>query len=241
MTTMVARLGSMWSRMTASGEGLWSRFKPSWLPESTGSRQEGLDLAAHRRLAHQLHRNLSADGVPRSVLLSTPRENHISAVAGIHLACVVAEELHASVLLIDASDEGEVGQLLGSGTTRGLTDLLTDPAGRLEEAVLSSSRPDVAFLPRGPGAGSATGLSPDHPGQLLSRISEHWDFVIVAAGGVLNNPLALAMAPYVGQVLLLVTEHETQVEDIDEARMTLDFCKARDVSLVVNLASNRSS
>jgi len=142
----------------------------------------------------------------------------------------MAEELLRPVLLVDAADDCEVSRILGSLASQGLSDF---PMRPLQELVLPTSQQNVWFLSRGAVQGSSFSASPENAHDLLVRSARQWDFVVVAGGPVLKNSLPLAMAPYVGHVLLLVTENRTYIDDIDAAQTALELCKARNVSLVL--------
>ena len=60
-----------------------------------------------------------------------------------------------------------------------------------------------------------------------------YDFVLLSGGSVLDDSMALALAPHVGGVLLLVVENKTTVEGLDAAQDALSLCKARKVGLVL--------
>ena len=59
----------------------------------------------------------------------------------------------------------------------------------------------------------------------------------MAGGPVLTNSVALAMVPHVGRILLLVSENNTYIADIDAAQNALELCGAREVSLVMTEAA----
>jgi Mrp family chromosome partitioning ATPase len=219
--------------MTDNGNGIHNsnrshRWWQIW------KRERDLDLAAYRRLALQLHHGLPrADNASRSVLIVTPNESRFWAKGCVTLASCMAEELRRPVLLVDADDDCEVSRMLGSPASPGLTDFLADPVRPLQELALSTSQQNVWFLSRGTSQGSPCPASPENAHDLLARSCKQWDFVVVAGGPVLRNSFALAMAPYVGRVLLLVIENRTHIEDIDVAQNALEQCRAQNVSLVL--------
>lgn len=197
-------------------------------------RGRSLDLSAYRRLALQLHLGLNrGDNAARSALVVTANESRLGATGSLTLASCMAEELQRPALLIDATADGEVGKILHSPETQGLTDFLKDPMRPVQELVLPTSQQNVWFLSRGTAKGSSFPASPENARDLLVRAAKQWDFVVVAGGPVLQNSLPLAMAPHVGRVLLLVMENRTYKEDIARAQSALELCKAQNVSLVM--------
>jgi hypothetical protein len=145
----------------------------------------------------------------------------------------MAEELSRPVLLVDATQDSEVSHLLHTPASAGLTDFLADPMRPVQELAFPTSQPNLWFLSRGTGKGPSSPASPENAHDLLLRSAKQWDFTVIAGGAVLKNALALAMAPCVGRVLLLVMENRTHLDDIDAAQNALQQCHARNVSLVL--------
>lgn len=197
-----------------------------------GSDRHDQDLAAYRRLALQLHYDLPRPDNPRSVLIVTPATSTLGARGSLILASCVAEELRRPILLIDACLRGpEVSRILNCTAVAGFSDFLSDPTQPLDNVVLPTNNENVWFLPAG-GALSRP-ISPDSVSQFLKTAEARFEFVLVSGGSVLNDSLALSLAPCVGSVLLLVVENETMVQDLNAAQDALGFCKARKVGLVL--------
>jgi len=212
-----------------SGIGRWWQALKRY-----GDSDAELDLAPYRRLAVQLHYGLPRAGeVSRSVLVVTPNESRYWAEGCVTLASSMAEELHRPVLLVDADDSGEVGRMIESPSSSGLADFLSDPRRPLHKLALPTSQKNLSFLPAGAGRDAAFSAAPENAKELLTQSGQQWDFVLVAGGPVLKNSMTLAMAPYVGRVLLLVIEDRTHLEDIDAAHYALQQCNAQNVSLVL--------
>ena len=126
-----------------------------------------------------------------------------------------------------------MSHLLGCDGAPGLSDYLgADPKMPLADLVFPTTYPNVAFLPAGAPATLSKPAPPDEIAGLLLAMQQQYDFVLLCGGSVLNNSVALAVAPYLGCVLLLAVENETLVEDLDAAQDALAFCKARKVGIV---------
>lgn len=217
--------------MNPNGNGFLARWRRLWQGRIPAPEQ---NLAPYRRLALQLHYDLPREDGCRSVLLATPNPSPVSVQGSVALACCLTEELLRPVLLIDACPkQPAVSHLLGCAGAPGLSDYLAaGPKMPLADLVLPTTYAYVAFLP----AGTPTTLSkpapPDEIAGLLRAIQQQYDFVLLCGGSLLNNSFALAVAPYVGCVLLLAVENETLVGDLDSAQDALAFCKARKVGIV---------
>jgi Mrp family chromosome partitioning ATPase len=190
----------------------------------------------YRRLALQLHCDLPRGEAPRSALLVTPTNSQVGAHSSTMLACCLAAELHRSVLLIDSSTQrSDATQILNCSDRRGLSDLLSDSGPALEELVLPTSCENVFFLPAG-SYSNGHSASQQNAKKHLRIAESRYDFVLLSGGSVLDDAAALAVAPSVGCVLLLVIEAQTALSDMRSAETALDSCKARKVGLVLTTA-----
>jgi tyrosine-protein kinase Etk/Wzc len=164
----------------------------------------------------------------------TPESYSLSAKSSITLAMSLADELKRPVLLVDASlKSAEATRVLGCTGERGLTDFLAETSLSIAELALQTTHPQVSFLPAGTRATSGSPALPEQLTALFEAIFQDYDFLILSGGSVLNESMALALAPHVGCVLLLAIENETTVDDLDAAQHALDFCRARKVGLVL--------
>lgn len=246
-----ARLIGVWDRVTSrihtngngavhDGQGAAKLPMSKRLQRLWGQVRHGApvgDTDAYRRLTLQLHHTLRRGEAPRSVLVTTPARSDASASASMQLARCMAEELGRPVLLVDASDELDLTRLLDGAPPQGLTDLIANPHLRLEDLVVPTSHERVSFLPRGT-RHHAPSMTTHEAARVVGGIGERFDFMVVSAGGLLSNGLALWLAGYVGQVLLLVTEGRTHKSEIDAAQSTLRLCKADNVTTVLTERSS---
>jgi Mrp family chromosome partitioning ATPase len=217
-------------------DGTPSRWWPFGRGRSPGA---DLGLAAHRRLALQLHRDLQRQESSRSVLLATPRASAVGASGSAALARCLADELSRPVLLMDASLwRPDLTRLLDCTRRPGFADVLVDPETNLADLVVPTTHKHVSFLPAGTALDRLGEAAPhDGIGELLETARLSYDFVVVFGRSVLDDSVALALAPCVGCVLLMVVEKQTTVEDLDAAQGALSACHARKVGLVLTTPS----
>ena len=88
-------------------------------------------------------------------------------------------------------------------------------------------------------AGTSRPASTDNLDKLLGYAESHYDFVLLVGGSVLSDSLSLAVAPWAGCVLLLVTQNETRVDDLDNAQSALSYCKAKKVGMLLTTPTRR--
>jgi Mrp family chromosome partitioning ATPase len=218
--------------MKVNGNGNGNGHHPRWWHSLRRKRHPATaaDSASYQRLALQLHYDLPRADCGRSVLLVAPAGSMACAQAGLGLAAALAGQRARPVLLVDACPTSpDTTHLVGGEGEAGLADFLADPASSLSNLVLPTTIEHVHFLP----AGKARPLVHDRIDALLAAAAHDYDFVLLAGGSVLNDALAMALAPSVQCVLLVVIENETRVEDLDAARSTLGYCKARKVGMLL--------
>ena len=194
------------------------------------------DLAAYRRLALQLHFDLSGPDDHRAALLVAPGDPRHCPVAGTSLARCLGEQLRRPVLLIDACRRArETSMLMNCAAARGFGEILTDPTLAIEELAVPTTIEQVRFLPAG---AAATSASPQHLCAVLECARRKFDFVLLSGGNFLEDPVLLTLASLVGCVLLLVAEAETRIDDLDAAQNTLRICGVRKTGLLWAASGN---
>jgi len=220
--------------MNANGNGHRKIFESRWWSAlRKRSDPAGPDPAAYRRLALQLHLDLSRVGGRRSALLLTPGSSALCAQGTVALASCLAEQVCRPVLLMDVCPENpEASRILQSNGHRGFTDFLSDPKLRLDELALPTNFDNISFLPAGAIIDRAGKASQESVRAVLNAVEAKFEYVLLSGGSVLHHPTTLALAPHVGQVLLLVIENQTRMEDLDAAQDVLALCNARKVGLV---------
>jgi hypothetical protein len=210
-----------------NGNGRKRRFP--W----TRSRDAEPDLTAYRRIALQLHFDLSSPGQSRSVLLAAPRGPGLCSHAAAALARCMGDFLRKPVLLVDGcTAAGNVSELMHCSANLGFADALANPDIPLEELTIPTGSDCVFFLPCGPSIIRTDQVTPERFQAFLQRAQARYDFVLLAGGDILKDPLALVMAPLVGCVTLVVFENESRIDDLDAAQDSLRICGARKVGLV---------
>lgn len=199
-------------------------------------RAKDKDAAAYRRLALQLHYDApQGGGGTRSAMLLSPTASPLSAPGALSLASSLAQELGSSVVLVDAcTSQPEVTSMLGLLESPGWANLLEEDNTSLESVVLPTSTEGLWFLP----AGRACGIAPSAIvlEAAAKALHQRFDFVLISGGSLLDEGSGLGLLPYLGCVLLMVTENETKVEELEAAQRALKLCRAQKVHLVLTSA-----
>lgn len=197
------------------------------------------DLVAYRRLALQLHQDLSATGSRRSVLLTSPRSSPVVARSAVLLACCAAEELDGKILLIDAClNDPDTSELLSATGKPGYAELRRGAREAWRDLVLPTENRRVSFLPAGdPGStGEGTALAlPD----LLQDAERDYSLVILSGGSALDGSSALAASPHTGCTLITIVEGETRMADLNSAQDELARCQTPKIGLLMTNSVRR--
>jgi exopolysaccharide/PEP-CTERM locus tyrosine autokinase len=146
----------------------------------------------------------------------------------LNLAISLAMEMDYRVLLVDADPTRRVSsQRLGAAQRSGLLDLLTQPTLALEEVELATNIDKLSFLPAGtpnPLATEVLGSREMHA--LLDRLATYPEqrIVVFDAPPMLHAAEARALAPQMGQVVLVVQAGSTPRGSVQHALSLLQEC-----------------
>ena len=146
----------------------------------------------------------------------------------LNLAMSIAMELDSSVLLVDADASlPAVLDRLGLPPSRGLLDLLIDPALSLDECVLATNVERLSILPAGTQQSQATELlaseSMTRLVELLSADDPH-RIVLFDTPPLLAASESRVLAAHMGQVILIVAADDTPQGSVTEALATIENC-----------------
>ncbi|NNM65275.1 MAG: AAA family ATPase [Burkholderiales bacterium] len=182
-----------------------------------------------RPLLANAHGSKTTEPVDRGNLImitsSLPGEG--KTYTSINLAMSMAMEMNHSVLLIDAdATRMAAAQRLGlTGQRRGLIDLLLDPALDLSEVELATNVDKLTFLPTGTQNERATEIfSSQAMVAFLNRLAAHQQdrIVIFDCPPLLPSAEARALAPQMGQVVLVVHAGKTHQGSVQQALAILE-------------------
>ena len=177
-------------------------------------------------------------GSPRSnvVLVASALPGEGKTYFSINLALSIAMTVDNSVLLVDADVlRPSVLTRLGLGDSMGLTDLIMNPNLALSDVVLATNVPKLSVLSSGSMSERASELiASSSMEELLSQLSARYpDRIIVVDGPpLLVTTVARALAPKVGQVVLVVEASRTTTAAVTESLAALESCSL--VSAVLN-------
>lgn len=146
----------------------------------------------------------------------------------VNLAISMAMELDKRVLLVDADvARPSVLSRLGLEPSKGLLDVLTDPALELSDVMLRTNIDKLSVLPAGTQRDHTTELlaSGDVADLLDDMASRYADRVIIFdAPPLLPTTESRVLASHMGQVVLVVEAEQTPQGSVQEALATIESC-----------------
>ena len=187
---------------------------------------------------------VAAEGAPRGnvVLVTSALPGEGKTYFSVNLALSIAMTVDNSVLLVDADVlRPSVLARLGLGECPGLTDLMVNSKLALPDVVLATNVPKLSLLPSGSMSEKASELIASSAMEdLLTQLSARYpDRIIVVDGPpLLVTTVARALAPKVGQVVMVVESERTTSTVVAEAFSALEACPH--VSAVLNKYVSRS-
>jgi len=177
----------------------------------------------------------NARGKSASPVLNANRIMVTSAMPGegktyvsVNLAMSLVMELDTRVLLVDAdASRPAVLERLGLPGSKGLLDLLVNPALSLDEVVLSTNVDRLSILPAGtPQAQSTELLGSEAMGRLVDQLTARDPRLLVLfdTPPLLSASEARVLAAHMGQVIVVIAADDTPQGTVAEALSTVENC-----------------
>lgn len=157
----------------------------------------------------------------------------------VNLAMSLAMEFDTSVLLVDAdASRPAVLDRLGLPPSKGLLDLLVDPALPLESVLLGTNIDRLAILPAGTQQTHATELlASDAMTRLVEQLSagEPGRIVLFDTPPLLAASESRVLAAHMGQVVMVIAADDTPQTSVTDALASVENCPV--VVTLLNKAS----
>lgn len=193
-----------------------------------------------RQLLATIERHVSqSPEMRRSVLVCSGQPREGKSFCALNLALSLAEERETEVLLVDADvAKHDVLSLLGLEDGLGLVDALADPSSDPERFVVRTDVPGLSVLRAGRAANNVPELlASDRMREVLVRLVEADPrrIILFDSAPVLMSSAAAALAPQVGQALVVVRADVTTEADLRETVSLLSGCDH--IGLLLNAAA----
>jgi protein-tyrosine kinase len=196
-------------------------------PNQATTRQSEEYQQIKRRLLNNMANGVQAEArAPNLILITSSVPSEGKTFTSVNLAISIAMEVDHTVLLIDTDImKRDTSRVLGVSDRKGLFDLLANPELRLEDLLVRTSMRNLVLLPVGtPRDGSTELLASMRMRELTREIATryHDRVVLFDSPPVLATTTAAALAPLVGQLILVAEAGSTKQETIRETLQRLD-------------------
>jgi succinoglycan biosynthesis transport protein ExoP len=177
---------------------------------------------------------------PRTILFSSSAEGEGKTTTLLHTATMFAQ-LGAPVLVIDADLRRSMcHRLLGMENRRGLTEILTGQEARIQRVQIDDAQ--FFFLASGGTPPNPTELlGSDRMKELLARLSERFDYILIDAPSLMPISDAVVLSTLVDGVVLVIDQQKTPRQSVRQAWMRLVYARARVLGFVLNRAEPSAS
>ena len=157
----------------------------------------------------------------RTLLISSALPGEGKSVTTINLAITFAKELHQTVLLVDADlRKQSIHKYLGYESSTGLTDYLVNSVP-LPDLIVWPGVESLSIISGGQTVSDSTELlSSQRMRMLVDEMKNRYKerFIIFDSAPILGCPDAIAFAPLVDAVAMVVEANRTSIEDLKRAK-----------------------
>ncbi len=245
-------------RRASDGGALTEPAAAFALPETTP--QAPLDMAALERaglvVGHKVRTRISEEfritvghilrslqtnyspgrGSPNVLMVTSARPGEGKSFSTLNLAGSMAQHTQRDVLLVDVdAKQRSISVELGLGDRPGLLDMSTNPSLRVEDVIVRTAIPHLSVVPIGSGHTIGSEHTPPRPmSTLIERVARRFPnaIVLLDAPPCLSTSDPATLAPYVGQIVMVVEAEKTQRNEIVAALDLIKACPA--ITLMLN-------
>ncbi len=206
----------------------WSRGRSRILEEFRLAQRQLLRVASRP----------TAAGIANLVMVTSARPGEGKSFVSLNLACSIALQGDRDVLLIDCDPSRQsISHTLGLVQAPGVLDLAANPRLAAEDIILRTEVKNLSVLPVGREQTRSSELFASRDMTYLVQQLGRRDgnrVVLLDAAPCLSTSDPAALAPVVGQILMVVQAERTQREEVESALELLQACPS--IMLVLNRA-----
>lgn len=203
------------------------------------------DISSHSGPAGAAVANGSARTEPRMadnvVMITSARPREGKTFASVNLAASIARLCDRDVLLVDIdSKKDSLTDKLGLRGQPGLLELAADPRIDPQDLILPTEMSHLSVLSFGASTNGAELLASRQMARVIRNLGRRFAdrFVILDAPPCLASSDAPAIAPIVGQIVLVVQAEQTQRGEVESALDLIESCPT--ITLLLNKVQLRS-
>lgn len=180
------------------------------------------------RVLRALRDEPDGTGAHNAVMVTSARPGEGKSFTALNLAGSIAQHSTEKVLLIDVDAKlRPLSTQLGVGDRLGFHDLVVDPTLRPEDVILNTGIGNLMFLPVGTRSGEITDTANVRPTtptitRLARRYPKH--LILIDAPPCLSTSDPHTIAPFVGQVVMVIEAERTQRSEVEAALELVRVC-----------------
>jgi protein-tyrosine kinase len=175
-------------------------------------------------------------GAPNVIMVTSARPGEGKSFSSLNLAGSIAQHTQREVLLMDVdAKQRSISAQLGLADRPGLLDLSNNPSLRTEDVIIKTSIPHLSLMPVGSGQSGGLDITQTRPvTTLVERIARRFpnSVVLLDAPPCLSTSDPSTLAPFVGQIVLVVEAERTQRNEVIAALDLIKACPS--VTLMLN-------
>lgn len=188
-------------------------------------------------ILRSMHANYApGKGSPNVLMVTSARPGEGKSFSSLNLAGSIAQHTQREVLLVDVdAKQRSLSAELGLADRPGLLDLSTNSSLRIEDVIIRTAIPHLSVITIGSGHTVGTEISPTRPvTALVERIARRFPnaVVLLDAPPCLSTSDPSTLAPYVGQIVLVVEAERTQKNEVIAALDLIKACPS--ITLMLN-------
>jgi len=180
------------------------------------------------RVLRALRDEPEGTGLSNLLMVTSARPGEGKSFTALNLAGSIAQHSTEKVLLVDLDAKlRPMSALLGVGDRLGFHDMVVDPTLRPEDVILNTAIGNLTFLPVGSRSGELTDSTSVRPitpviTRLARRFPKH--LIMLDAPPCLSTSDPHTVAPYVGQVVMVIEAERTQRSEVEAALDLVRVC-----------------
>jgi len=181
------------------------------------------------------------DGRLRSIMLTSATPSEGKSTVAAHLAIANADRGKKTLLVDGDLRRPSLHSKFGINPSAGLSNVLNGDV-RWQDVVLSiEGKPNLFFLPSGPGSHRAADLVGPRLSSLLDEFGKEYDLVILDSPPLLGFAECLQMATAADGVLIVSLAGQTKRKTVAAVVSTLRRLRANIIGVVLNQVSQHTS
>lgn len=178
----------------------------------------------------------SGQGAANLVLVTSSRPGEGKSFTALNLAGCIAQQDQRDVILVDIdAKQRPLTYDLGLGDAPGLLDLVREQTLRIEDVIVPTAIPSLSILPIGSRINNNAEMTLSRPiTAVVERIARRFAnrVIILDAPPCLSASDPSALAPIVGQALMVVEAERTQRNELEAALELIRVCPT--ITLLLN-------